>query len=47
MAKQPLTRINYNIPVNLNERLHATAQREDRPLTTILVRALEAYIRPW
>ena len=44
MTKQPLTRINYNIPVNLNERLHATAQREDRPLTTILARALEAYI---
>ena len=39
-----LTRVNFNIPVNLNERLHATAQREDRPLTTIVVCALEAYI---
>jgi predicted DNA-binding protein len=39
-----LARVNFNIPVNLNERLHATAQREDRSLTTILVRALEAYI---
>ena len=39
-----LTRVNFNIPVNLNERLHATAQREDRPLTTILVRTLEVYM---
>ena len=39
--------VNFNIMVSLNERLHATAQREGRPLTTILVRALEAYIRPW
>jgi hypothetical protein len=44
MTKQPLTRINCNIPMDLSERLHATAQREDRLLTTILIRALEVYL---
>jgi hypothetical protein len=44
MTKQPLTRINYNIPMGLYERLVSTSEREDRPLTTIVVRALEAYI---
>jgi len=44
MSKQPLTRINYNIPMGLYERLVSTSEREDRPLTTIVVRTLEAYI---
>ena len=44
MTKQPLTRINYNIPMGLYERLVSTSKREDRPLTTIGVCALEAYI---
>jgi predicted DNA-binding protein len=44
MTKQPLTRINYNVPMDLYERLFSTSEREDRPLTTIVVRALEAYI---
>jgi hypothetical protein len=44
MTKQPLTRINYNIPMGLYERLVSTSEREDRPLTTIVVCALEAYI---
>ena len=44
MTRQPLTRINYNIPMSLYERLVSTSEREDRPLTTIVVRVLEAYI---
>jgi hypothetical protein len=44
MTKQPLTRINYNIPMGLYERPVSTSEREDRPLTTIVVCALEAYM---
>ena len=44
MTKQPLTRINYNIPMGLYQRLVSTSEREGRPLTTIVVCALEAYI---
>ena len=44
MTEQPLTRVNFNIPMNLYESLISTSEREDRPLTTIVVCALEAYI---
>ena len=37
-------RINLNLPADLHSRFVATAKREDRTLTVVLVRALEAYI---
>ena len=37
-------RINFNLPADLHSRFVATAKREDRTLTVVLVRALEAYI---
>jgi hypothetical protein len=40
----PLRRINQNIPGDLYDRLAATAVREDRTKSAVLVRALEAYI---
>ena len=39
-----LHRINFNLPADLHSRFVATAKREDRTLTVVLVRALEAYI---
>ena len=39
-----LHRINLNLPADLHSRFVATARREDRTLTVVLVRALEAYI---
>ena len=39
-----LRRINQNVPGNLYDRLAATALREDRTKSAVLVRALEAYI---
>jgi hypothetical protein len=39
-----LHRINLNLPVDLHSRFAATARREDRTLTVVLARALEAYI---
>jgi hypothetical protein len=42
--KQPLRRINQNVPGELYNRLAATALREDRTKTSILIRALQAYV---
>ena len=39
-----LHRINLNLPADLHSRFAATARREDRTLTVVLARALEAYI---
>ena len=39
-----LHRINLNLPADLHSRFVATARREDRTLTVVLARALEAYI---
>ena len=39
-----LHRINLNLPADLHSRFMATAKREERTLTVILARALEAYI---
>ena len=40
-----LHRINLNLPADLHSRFVATAKREDRTLTVVLIRALQAYIR--
>ncbi len=40
-----LHRINLNLPADLHSRFVATAKREDRTLTVVLVRALQAYVR--
>jgi hypothetical protein len=42
--KKPLRRINQNVPRELYDRFAATALREDRTKTAVLVRALEAYV---
>ena len=42
--RKPLRRINQNLPKDLYDRLAETALREDRTKSTILVRALEAYL---
>ena len=43
-VRKPLRRINQNVPGDLYDRLAATALREDRTKSAVLVRALEAYI---
>ncbi len=43
--RKPLRRINQNVPGDLYDRLAATAVREDRTKSAVLIRALEAYIR--
>ena len=43
--RKPLRRINQNVPGDLYDRLAATALREDRTKSAVLIRALEAYIR--
>ncbi len=43
-ARKPLRRINQNVPEDLYGRLAATAVREDRTKSAVLIRALEAYI---
>ncbi len=43
-TRKPLRRINQNVPGDLYDRLVATAMREDRTKSAVLVRALEAYI---
>jgi hypothetical protein len=42
--RNPLRRINQNVPKSLYERLAETALREDRTKSAVLVRALEAYV---
>jgi hypothetical protein len=42
--RKSLRRINQNIPGALYDRFAATALREDRTKTSILVRALEVYV---
>ena len=44
-VRKPLRRINQNVPGDLYDRLAATAVREDRTKSAVLIRALEAYIR--
>jgi predicted transcriptional regulator len=43
-TRKPLRRINQNIPGDLYDRLAATAMREDRTKSAVLVRALEVYV---
>ena len=43
-TRKPLRRINQNVPGDLYDRLAATALREDRTKSAVLIRALEAYI---
>jgi hypothetical protein len=43
-VRKPLRRINQNVPGDLYDRLAATAVREDRTKSAVLIRALEAYI---
>jgi predicted DNA-binding protein len=43
-TRKPLRRINQNVPGDLYDRLAATAVREDRTKSAVLIRALEAYI---
>ena len=43
-TQKSLRRINQNVPGDLYDRLAETALREDRTKSSILVRALEAYI---
>jgi len=43
-VRKPLRRINQNVPRDLYDRLAATALREDRTKSAVLIRALEAYI---
>jgi len=43
-VRKPLRRINQNVPRDLYDRLAATAVREDRTKSAVLIRALEAYI---